>query len=143
MIVVDASVAVKWMVWESDTPDALEFLFMHRRSLCGPDLLFVEVANAITKQARRVRGIGPDALSALQRWSVAWEDHAIGPYRVTQRRLRHAGELSLRLDHSIYDCIYLALAMELSAELATCDAKFFAKANKVYPAIRMLGDYSK
>lgn len=141
MIVVDASLAAKWMLWEPQSRDALRFLFHHGRNLCGPDLLFTEVAGAIIRRANMTKEIEADALEALRKWTTAWSQHTVKPYRITQRRLYEAGKLALTLGHPLQDCIYLALAIELKCPLATCDAKFVAKATRLYPALRLLDDF--
>jgi predicted nucleic acid-binding protein len=141
IVVVDASLAAKWMLWEADTRDALRFLLYRERSLCAPDLLFVEVASAIVRRANEKKGIEADALEALGKWTVAWNEHVVKPHRVTQRRLFEAGKLAITLGHPLKDCIYLGLAMELHCPLATCDEKFLAKAVGVYPDIRLMRDF--
>ena len=145
MIVVDASLAAKWFLWVEDTHYALRFLFHYGRSLRGPDLLFTEVAGAIVSHAHKSKAslgdITADALEALRKWTIAWDGHAVRPHRVTQRRLYQAGKIALTLGHPVADCIYLVLAAELGCELATCDAKFQAKAREKYPQVKMLRDF--
>lgn len=141
IVVVDASLATKWMLWEADSRDALNFLFDRERQVCGPDLLFVEVAGAIVRRANQNRDIAPDALEALRKWTIAWGAHAVRPHRVTQRRLFEAGKLAVALGHPLKDCIYLALAIELSCDLATCDERFRNKAVRIYPNIRLLRQF--
>lgn len=141
IVVVDASLAAKWMLWEAETRDALRFLYHRDREVCGPDLLFVEVAAAIVKQANIKKGIEADALEGLRKWTIAWGDHIVRSHRVTQRRLYEAGKLAITLGHPLKDCIYLGLAMELSCPLATCDAKFLAKAVSIYPEVKLLHDF--
>jgi predicted nucleic acid-binding protein len=141
VIVVDASLAAKWMLWEPQSRDALRFLFHHGRGLCGPDLLFTEVAGAIVRHANKTKNIEADALEALRKWTTAWGQHAVKPYRITQRRLYEAGKLALALGHPLQDCTYLGLAIELSCPLATCDEKFLAKAVSIYPDVRLLHDF--
>jgi hypothetical protein len=51
MIVVDASVALKWVI-EEDGSDAAEALLLEE-PLTGPDLLLVECANVLWTKARR------------------------------------------------------------------------------------------
>lgn len=145
MIVVDASLAAKWTLWEEDSSPALRFLFHFGRQLCAPDILFTEVAHAIVRHANesRARGqdIADDALEALRKWTIAWGEHAVKPHRGTQARLYKAGRIAVDLGHPLPDCIYLTLAMELKCELATCDAKFRKKAAGYYKPIRLLAEY--
>jgi predicted nucleic acid-binding protein len=140
-VVVDASLAAKWMLWEEDSRQALRFLYHQGRDVCGPDLLFVEVASAIVSQANKNKSIEADALEALRKWTIAWSEHVVRPHRVTQRRLYEAGKLAITLGHPLKDCIYLALAIELSCDLATCDKKFHAKAVSIYPAVKLLDQF--
>ncbi|MEY2883369.1 MAG: hypothetical protein RL490_1093 [Pseudomonadota bacterium] len=140
MIVVDASLAAKWLLWEADSPAALQFLGRHRDEICGPDILFVEVASAIVRRGNIDKRLGEDALRALDKWTLSWRDHAVRPFGVTPQRLFDAGKLALVLGHQIHDCLYLALAIELDCDLVTCDVKFAEKAVGVWPRIRQLAD---
>ena len=141
IVVVDASLAAKWMLWEADSRTALRFLFHKKHELCAPDLLFTEVAAAIVKRANMNKEIADDALEALRKWTVTWGEHAVRPHRVTQRRLHEAGKLAMTLGHPLKDCLYLGLAMELDCPLATCDAKFVAKARTVHPDVKLLHEF--
>jgi predicted nucleic acid-binding protein len=141
MIVVDASLAVKWTLWEGDSPHAIEFLRSHGGELAAPELIFIEVAGVIVRRGNQDKALQADALRALDKWTIAWSDHVVKNYRVTQRRLFIASSMALTIGHPLKDCIYLALAKELGADLATCDARFRDKALALYPKIRMLADY--
>lgn len=141
IVVVDASLASKWMLWEADSRDALRFLYHRDREVCGPDLLFVEVAGAIVRRANERKEIAADALEALRKWTTAWSEHVVRAHRVTQRRLYEAGKLAITLGHPLKDCIYLALAIELGCPLATCDERFRVKARSFYPDIRLLREF--
>ena len=140
MIVVDASLAVKWVLWEIDTPAAIEFLRTEGPRLAAPELIFIEVAGVIVRRGNQDKALQGDALRALGKWTVAWTDHVVKNYRVTQRRLFNASSMALTIGHPLKDCVYLALAKELSAELVTCDARFRDKALALYPHIRLLTD---
>lgn len=142
MIVVDASIAAKWLLAETDTVAALQFVADHRRELAGPDLLFVEVASAIVRRANENKALVQDSLRALDKWTTGWEARAVAAYPTTSARLSAAGRLALQLGHPLADCIYLALAIELDCDLATCDAKFARKAGAVSQRVRQLADYA-
>lgn len=142
MIVVDASLGAKWMVVERDSPEALRFLLDPEHELCSPDLFFTEVAAVIVRKGNENKDWIDDAREALDKWTIAWSDHLVATFRVTQRRLHRAGQLALQLGHPLADCIYLALAIELDCDLATCDAKFAKKAMRLWPRVRLLESYS-
>lgn len=145
MIVVDASLAVKWILWERDSRAAIDFLRYHRDDLHAPDLLFTEVAQAIVRRHNEGRAAGldiqDDAREALHKWTALWADTAVQSHRLNPHWLSEAGLMAMELGHPLQDRIYLALARELSCDLATCDAKFRAKAVDLYPDIRLLSDY--
>lgn len=125
MIVVDASLATKWLLWEADTRHARRISSSLR-------------SRAIVRRANERKDIEDDALEALRKWITRWGEHVVKPYRITQNRLFQAGRLAIQLGHPLPDCIYLVLAMELSCELATCDARFRDRAIDIYPDIRLL-----
>lgn len=104
MNIVDASIAVKWFVVEPGHAEALD-LIRSETKLFAPDLVLVEVANAL----RRKFKIGE--LSEVQ-WREAVD--ALPLYFdgliASTGLLATAFEIALRLDHSVYDCLYLAAA---------------------------------
>ena len=139
MIVVDASVAVKWLVPEADE-DAAERILVEEPQLVGPALLRVEVASAVARKAR-FREIGREqAEAAVAAWVAM-----LGRPEVTliseDPDLPRALELALELDHPLQDCVYLSLAERFEATLVTADEKFAAKARRHHPRIRALSSY--
>lgn len=143
MIVVDASLAAKWVLWEADSPAALTFLTTHRGDIAGPDLLFMEVSSAIVRRGNINKALGPDALRALEKWTRSWGGQVVKSHRATAPRLLASGRLALDLGCQIYDCVYLALAVEMDSDLATCDAQFAARAVTVWPRVRLLAEYAE
>jgi len=141
MIVVDASLATKWICSEAETPLALDFLLSFGKELCAPDTVFTEVGAAIVRRANERKSLADDALIALDKWTASWSDHVIRPHRVTQNRLFRAGKIAIEIGHPIKDCIYLALAVELDCILATCDRKFAAKISGRWGFIKLLEDF--
>lgn len=136
MIVVDASVAVKWFLPEAgDT--AAQRLLESGESLIGPFLIRVEVAAALAKKAR-VKEIEPsDAKAAVKLWIQAVRDGVITLVS-EEMDLSRAFGMALELNHPLQDCVYLALAERLGATLLTADEKFLAKAHPSHPALRAL-----
>ncbi len=118
-LVVDASVAIKWVVEEPGTAEALA---LRRYRLSAPDLLIPECANILWKKARRQEMSADEASLAARLLEHA--DVELIPMR---RLLEPATRLAIQLDHPAYDCLYLALAQSTGCSFVTADAKFCAK----------------
>ena len=120
-LVVDASVALKWFVAETDASQANRLL-QPGNDLLAPAYFFIELANALRTSCTLQRISGPLASQALadaRSYFARTIDDAllIGP----------AFDLALRIGHPVYDCLYLAAAQREAAQLITADAKFVAK----------------
>jgi predicted nucleic acid-binding protein len=119
-VVVDASVAAKWFVPEIHSA-AAERLLDPDIILYAPDLVTAEFGNIVWKKVRRseiTREEGDEILRAFA--AVPLE---IRPSSVL---LAAAFELACELDRSLYDSLYLALAVAEDCVLVTADAKFLA-----------------
>ncbi|MBM3929237.1 MAG: type II toxin-antitoxin system VapC family toxin [Sphingomonadales bacterium] len=141
MIVVDASLAAKWILWEDQSDAALRFLSLHCADLCAPDLIVIEVAGAIARVARMAGIDDADSGYLLDRWLGDFGSASVDARKADRSLLRTAARLSLDLSHPIQDCLYLAMAIDLGVDLATCDAKFARRATAIYPNVRLLADY--
>ena len=120
--VVDASVAVKWLVNERYSREAAKLL-AGGTTLLAPELLFAEATNALWTMCRRGaidRDGLADIVSLLRRIPVATP--------VPMRQLASAAaRLSVDLDHPTYDCFYLALALHEQHPVVTADSRFLTK----------------
>ena len=97
----DASVAIKWVVAEKGTAEALA-LFGSR--LLAPSLLQAECANILWKKVRR------GEMSASEGGIAARLLASFGvELCLPEPELTRVLELAVALDHPAYDCVYLAL----------------------------------
>jgi predicted nucleic acid-binding protein len=129
--VVDASVAVKWVIPEALSDNA-ERILGSDEDLLAPDLLLVEAANALWKKAGRGELSNPEAGRALD--VVLSSGLVIRPSRpLLSRALALAG----RFAHPVYDCVYLALAEHERATLITGDERLLAIVAKKKTKIRV------
>jgi predicted nucleic acid-binding protein len=119
IVVVDASVAVKWFIAEDNANDALELL-RKEYELHAPDLLFFEVDSVLCKLIRR------GLLSEDEGFDIHNKilSFPIRPYP-SQNFREEAFHLAIETKRSIYDCLYLALAEALDGRMVTADGKFF------------------
>ena len=124
--VIDASVAFKWLVKEEFSTQALQLLYGELR-LIAPDLIFAEVANALWKMRRRrelrFEQMGK-AINTL-RFSPLYSPVSM------QELSMSAIRISAEIDHAVYDCYYLALAIRLKCALITADKRFSNKARDI------------
>jgi predicted nucleic acid-binding protein len=115
-LIIDASVAFKWLVSEPDTDMALAWI--GRADLVAPGLLHAEVANALWKRIRRGELAGEGAseqLSSLQQLIRTEDESPVLPLAL---------EIAVELGHPVYDCVYLAMAEDKDDMLLTADGKF-------------------
>lgn len=138
MIVVDASLATKWLLIEADSDAALHFLEAHEAHVCAPDLLAVEVSRALVTAANMRRIYNSQARDLLRTWLQTIEEERI-PLRPAVAYLERAADIALDLGHPLADCIYLAMAIDLDCPLATADRKFMIKATPVHDRIDLIG----
>jgi predicted nucleic acid-binding protein len=117
--VVDASVAVKWVI---DEPGAHQALRLRRHVLSAPELLIAECANIVWKKARLGELTEPEASLAIG--LISHSEIELIPMRSLTRR---AVELAILLDHSAYDCMYLALAEAADCPFVTADVRLLRK----------------
>lgn len=115
LYVVDVSVGVKWFVPEVGTPDALR--------LCGgihqlhiPAFFEVEFANVLWKKVRRSEITKTDADDMRsQLTALPLTRHPDAPL------ISAALDLACQTQRTVYDCLYLALAMQLGGVMVTAD----------------------
>lgn len=117
--VVDTSVAVKWFLPEVYSAAALRlYAPIHRLHL--PAFSIVEFGNVLCKKVRRneVTVAESESIFALfQRLPLT-----VHP---DEESLPLAFDLAHLTQRSLYDCLYLALAVGLTGEMVTADRKFF------------------
>jgi predicted nucleic acid-binding protein len=121
-VVLDASVAVDWLLPGPGSSAALTFVRLGGRRI-APDLIFAEFASAATKFVRRGLTSKADARAAVERLpqlidEVAPLGNLAGP----------AHDLATSRGFSAYDSIYLVLALRRGLRLVTADAKLARRA---------------
>jgi predicted nucleic acid-binding protein len=116
--VVDASVAVKWFIPEIHSAVSLRFLDP-RIDLFAPDMIRAEIGNALWKRMRRRELTSAEAIQILESLETIGLD-----IRSSFVLLPSALALANALDRTVYDSVYLALAIKLDCALITADRKF-------------------
>ena len=121
-MVVDASVAVKWVLREEHDAQARRVL--SRGRLLAPHLLWAEIGNTLWKRYRR-----REASVEEVRWMLA-DVRALPVTTVAHRPLLPAAlDLAISLEQTVYDCLYLALAEARNSIVVTADRRFHEVVN--------------
>ena len=139
LIVLDASVPLKWF-WpekvEALTPEALALL-----DRCGkneiqiivPDLFWVEFASVLWKAIRQgnfPKDSADAALASLKRFDF--------PTVPSLKLLDNAFQIASAHGPTVYDCLYVALAVQTNSQLLTADESL-AKALAARFPVKWLG----
>jgi predicted nucleic acid-binding protein len=119
--VVDSSVVLKWFVHEPQREAAVS-LRDPDNTLVAPDLVFAEVTNALWRKVRKNEVQPVQVTHAISEMSSMLVVRPIDPQMTSV-----AFAIARELEHSIYDCLFLACAREEEADLVTADQKFLAK----------------
>lgn len=118
MKLVDTSVVVKWFVAEAGQAEA-ELLI--GEPLAAPDLLVVEVSNALWKKWRK---------RELEREHATTAQTMVGSFvelRPSRPFAEQALAIAFELGHPVYDCFYLAMSESMDVPIVTADARLKAR----------------
>jgi predicted nucleic acid-binding protein len=138
-VVLDASVAAKWFLpaaSETLLDEALDLLSRYTSGelrLIVPDLFWPEFGNILWKAARQGRGSRASAESAI----LAMRERAL-PTISSLELLNDAFAIASEFDRTVYDSIYVALAVAFKAQLVTADERL-ANALAAYLPVKRLG----
>jgi predicted nucleic acid-binding protein len=116
-LVVDASVAAKWLVVEPLSAQALALLDSGNE-LIAPELFWAEVGNILWKKARAADLTDTEAIKRFDALS------AMGLRTVANASVaRDAVEFALATGRTVYDAIYVALAVRENCRFVTADER--------------------
>ena len=121
ILVVDASVAIKWFVEENLHDEALALL-QHSDRLQASELVAAELANVVWKKRRREEITQSQARTVVS--AISNYLSVLYPIVLDHER---ALELAVFLEHPVYDCLYLACAERVGGVLVTADRAFLHK----------------
>lgn len=137
MIVVDASVAVKWFMPEAGEEAAAKLLGGKQR-LIAPALIRLEVSGAIIRRHREGHVSEKKAREGVQAWKAMLEHRVI--HLVNDAELfDDAVQMAFLAKHALADCLYLVVAKQLAATVITADKAMRDRGTRAYKNITMLG----
>lgn len=133
MIVLDASVIIKWFQPESDSEKALHFEKEHlegKEPIAVPDLVFYEVANVLRYQKRVDTKSFEDAVDILSEMELQ-------VFIFSPLEFKEVFSFAREYDVSIYDVVYVILAKRMNCTFITADKKLYQKF-KEFPWVNLL-----
>ena len=139
-LVVDASVTAQLVLEESATGSA-DFKVLHDsgwNQLLAPSILVSETAAAITRKLRRKEISLVSAREAFAEWREMLMD-GVFEFVPANDLIDPAFALSLRLNHPLHDCLYIALAQRQGCALATRDPTMADKAGRLGLQAELIG----
>lgn len=131
-LVIDASVAVKWVLPE-DGAERAAALRGQPDELIAPTLIAAEIGSTMRKQVAANQLAVAEARSAAE-IATGLLNRLVPIPELAGRAL----ELAIELRHPIYDCFYLALAEREDVALVTADEELIAKAKSGKIKVRPL-----
>ena len=138
-MVVDASVAVKWLVEEIYSRQADDLLVAWEQNnthIAGPHLLPVEVSNALYKRVRQHQ----IALDTAVQLEAEFLENDIELMQSASLHLLAIRLASVLDQPTTYDSHYLALAESLDCDYWTADQRFYNAASSNYPRVHWIGE---
>ena len=141
LVVVDASLTVKWLVEEEDSDKAhaiLQSWVAQDVTRVAPNLMPFEVANALHRRVLRGElSVGDSARMIAQLLGSRLELHQTAGLHA--RALELASELQ---QGAVCDAHYLALVEEFGCELWTADQRFYRAVSTGVDCVRWIGEFS-
>ena len=138
-LVIDSSVAFKWVVPEVDS-DKAELIRDDVRNaiheILAPDIFPAELAHALTRAERQGRILVGTA-------ELFWADVMTTPPRLesTSPLAIRAIEISSQFRIGVYDCLYVALAEREGCEFVTADDRLVRNLQPHFPFIISLASF--
>jgi len=137
MIVVDASVAVKWFIPEPGEEDAGKLL-SGTQQLIAPALIRLEVTGALIRRFREGHLTEQRAREGAQTWETMLRNRIL--HLIPDAELYDdAVQLAFLARHTLADCLYLAAAKRLDTAVITADQPMHDRGIRAYSKIEFLG----
>lgn len=136
MIVVDASVAVKWLLPEPGEGEAQELLRSEKR-LIAPAHVRIEVAGAVLRQFREGKLPEQKARTACGLWDHFIQDGTLHLLSIDELFDIALG-IAFEARHALADCLYLAAGKKLNVGVITADRTLYERGKRIYKKVSLL-----
>ncbi|KKQ53343.1 hypothetical protein A2865_03905 [Candidatus Woesebacteria bacterium RIFCSPHIGHO2_01_FULL_39_17] len=124
MIVIDASVALKWILEKEEYSDKALLIYKDhiegKETVLVPELLFIEVANTLVTKSQLTIDEVSKGLSFVYKASL-------NTGGVDEKNILKISRLAKKYSTSVYDMLYAVIAKENKTILVTADEGFIQK----------------
>ncbi len=117
--VIDANIAIKWVINEVYTDISLRLLDDDRNILLIPDFFFPEITNILWKKVRKgeiTLKQAQEMLNELKKVNLQISE--------SYPLMSNALNIAVRIQQAVYDCVYLSLAIKNNCQMVTADNRF-------------------
>ena len=139
-LVLDASVIAKWLFDEIDSDKARDLYSKtraNRFSLIAPQIMAAEIGSVLFVRVRRELLEAGEAALLYSRFELVCPAlHDISTLMPAALRL------ALQHRHSVYDSLYVALALKEQCDIVTADEKLHRAFGSAFPQVRLLSDWA-
>ena len=135
--VIDASVVLKWFLPESDNAAAdllLEKFLNDEAGLIAPDVLLVEIANALWKRVVLRNELTSDEATLIYRDLLTMPLSLTASETIAEAAL----QLAMKHKHPVYDALYCTLAIDRQCDFVTADQTLVNKFRGNFSFVRHL-----
>ena len=131
MVILDASVILKWLLPETKSENALRFRDRHisgEEQIIVPSLVFYEIANALRYHTK----ISDEELASL---FDIFNELALIAIHPTFSDLTEVMLYARQKNISVYDAVYIILTKKLGCSFVTADKQLAEKINESFVTI--------
>ncbi len=139
-VVLDASVAFKWVIEEERTAESRAMLVQwrgNRTRMLAPSLIMSEIANALYQRIRRGELTLNETMQLLYAVQISGIEILGYDPSIHTRALELAHQFNLR---AAYDAHYLALAERVGCDLWTADERLWNSVRAAFGWVRWIGE---
>ncbi|MFN0144900.1 MAG: type II toxin-antitoxin system VapC family toxin [Dehalococcoidia bacterium] len=135
-LVIDASVSVKWLIPE-ELHEQAQAVQERGDELIAPGHWRTELVNAVWKKHASKRDIGREACETAMKIGLALPMNIVP----VEELLESAVQLALQHSRTVYDSLYIALALREKCQFVTADLKLYNAMKDALPETMLwLGD---
>jgi predicted nucleic acid-binding protein len=131
--VVDASVVVKWVFPSSAAEDNTDEALMLLRSIKGGSIALIQPPHWLAETAAVVTRLNPQSVEP----ALDLLDAVDFPISDELAVFKKAAQISLQLNHHLFDTLYHAVALENGCTLVTADDRYYLKARRIGSIVRL------